>query len=256
VSVSLDRDGVVARLRIAKPQTRNAMSAQMWCDFTACIAAVASDPSLRALVICGGPEAFVSGADIADFRAFSAAPDALVYEGVVETALGALEALDIATIAAIAGACTGGGAILACTCDVRIGAANVRVGVPIAKNVGNLTTAANFARVAEVVGRARLVRWLLTAELSDATQALAQGFLSEISDSFESLERRASEVAARIAANAPLTIASAKELVRRARSQGRHVADSDLLARCYGSDDFHEGVTAFIEKRPARFVGR
>lgn len=93
----------------------------MWCDFTACIAAVASDPSLRALVICGGPEAFVSGADIADFRAFSAAPDALVYEGVVETALGALEALDIATIAAIAGACTGGGAILACTCDVRIG---------------------------------------------------------------------------------------------------------------------------------------
>ncbi|GAC1523467.1 MAG: enoyl-CoA hydratase/isomerase family protein [Vulcanimicrobiaceae bacterium] len=256
MSVSLERRGAIGWLRIAKPQTRNAMSASMWRELGACVADVARDASLRALVVGGGADAFVSGADIGDFRTFSAAPDGLVYEHVVETALAALEALDVATIAAIAGACTGGGAILAAACDIRIGATSARVGVPIAKNVGNLTTAANVARLAEVVGEARVVRWLLTAELSSADEALAFGFFSEVLDDFDALETRAHDLADRIGRNAPLTIAGAKELVRRLRVDGRGAADSDLLARCYGSHDFHEGVSAFVEKRPARFVGR
>lgn len=256
VSVSLERRGDVAWLRIAKPQTRNAMSAQMWRDFGACVAEVARDASLRALVVCGGPDAFVSGADIADFRAFAAAPDGLVYEHVVETALVALEALDVATIAAVAGACTGGGAILAAACDIRIGAANARVGVPIAKNVGNLTTATNLARLVEVVGTPRVVRWLLTAELSTASEALSYGFFSEIAADVTAAEARAHELSARIATFAPLTLSGAKELVRRLRVDGRAASDSDLLARAYGSRDFQEGVAAFIGKRAARFEGR
>ncbi len=256
MSVGLERRGLVAWLRIDKPQTRNAMSAQMWREFTSYVAEIARDESVRALVVCGGADAFVSGADILDFCAFSAAPDGLVYEHVVETAIAALEALDIATLAAVSGACTGGGAILASACDIRIGAANARVGVPIAKNVGNLTTAANIARLADVVGTARVVRWLLTAELSTAGEALALGFFSELVDDFTTLEARASDLAERIARNAPLTIAGSKELVRRLRVDGRCAADSDLLARCYGSHDFAEGVAAFGAKRPARFVGR
>ena len=232
------------------------MSAQMWRDFAACIAEVARDESLRALVVCGIAEAFVSGADIADFRLFSAAPDGLVYEQIVETALGALEALEIATIAAVSGACTGGGAILAAACDIRIAAPSARVGVPIAKNVGNLTTAANVARLASVVGGARVVRWILVADLSTANEALGFGFFSELVTDFEALEARAHDLAEGIARNAPLTIAGAKELVRRIRADGASAADSDLLARCYGSHDFHEGVAAFVEKRAAKFTGR
>lgn len=256
VSVALERRGVVAWLRIDKPATRNAMSAQMWRDLGAAVARVARDASVRAVVVCGGSDAFASGADIADFRDFSGAPDGLVYEEIVETALAALEALDVATIAAVSGACTGGGAILAATCDIRIGAANARVGVPIAKNVGNLTTAANLARLADVLGTARVVRWLLTAELVEAHEALRLGFFSEVVADVAALEARASELAARIAGFAPLTIAGAKELVRRLRVDGRAAPDSDLLARAYGSRDFHEGVAAFVEKRAARFEGR
>ncbi len=256
MSVTLDRRGAIAWLRIAKPTTRNAMSAQMWRDFAACIAEVARDESLRALVVCGSADAFVSGADIADFRLFSAAPDGLVYEAIVETALAALEALDIATIAAVSGACTGGGAILAAACDIRIAANNARLGVPIAKNVGNLTTAANVARLASVVGSARVVRWILVAELASASEALGFGFFSELVADYDALETRARVLAEAIAHNAPLTIAGAKELVRRIRVDGTSAADSDLLARCYGSRDFHEGVAAFVEKRAAKFSGR
>jgi enoyl-CoA hydratase len=232
------------------------MSAQMWRDFACCIAEVARDASLRALVVCGVADAFVSGADIADFQAFSAAPDGLVYEQIVETALAALEALEIATIAAVSGACTGGGAILAAACDIRIGANNARVGVPIAKNVGNLTTAANVARLANIVGSARVVRWIVVAELATANEALGFEFFSELVTDYDALEARAHDLAERIAHNAPLTIAGAKELVRRIRADGASAADSDLLARCYGSRDFHEGVAAFVEKRPAKFTGR
>ncbi len=256
MSVSLERRGPIAWLRIVKPQTRNAMSTHMWRDFTACVAEVARDESLRALVVCGVAEAFVSGADIADFRLFSAAPDGLVYEAIVETALVALEALDIATIAAVSGACTGGGAILAAACDLRIAATSARVGVPIAKNVGNLTTAANVARLANVVGSARVMRWILVAELATANEALGFGFFSELVADYDALEARANDLAQRIAQNAPLTIAGAKELVRRIRVDGVHASDSDLLTRCYGSRDFHEGVAAFVEKRAAKFSGR
>ncbi len=228
----------------------------MWREFAACVAEVAGDAALRALVLCGGPEAFVSGADIADFQTFAAAPDGLVYEQVVETALAALEALDIATIAAVAGVCTGGGAILAAACDIRIGATNARVGVPIAKNVGNLTTAANLARLVEVVGTPRVVRWLMTAELSNADDALAYGFFSELAANAAATEARAGDIAQRIATFAPLTLWGAKELVRRLRVDGRAASDSDLLARAYGSRDFQEGVAAFLGKRAANFEGR
>ena len=232
------------------------MSAQMWRDFAGCIAEVARDASLRALIVCGVTDAFVSGADIADFQAFSAAPDGLVYEEIVETALAALEALDIATIAAVSGACTGGGAILAAACDIRIGTSDARVGVPIAKNVGNITSAANVLRLATVVGSARVVRWILVAELATAREAFDFGFFSELVADYDALEARALDLAERIARNAPLTISGAKELVRRIRVDGVNAADSDVLARCYGSLDFHEGVAAFVEKRQAKFSGR
>ncbi len=256
MSVRLERRDVVAWIRVDKAQTRNAMSAQMWREFTACVAEVARDAALRALVVCGRPEAFVSGADITDFQTFLAAPYGLAYEHVVETALASLEGLDIVTIAAVAGACTGGGAILAAACDIRIGAVNARVGVPIAKNVGNLTTAANLARLVDIVGTARVVRWVMTAELAPADDALAYGFFSELAADAAAAELRAGELAARIATFAPLTLSGAKELVRRLRVDGRAASDSDLLARAYGSRDFHEGVDAFVGKRLARFEGR
>jgi len=228
----------------------------MWSRLETLVAEAARDTSARALVLCGSQAAFVSGADIGDLRAMQSAADGVAYEAAVERALVAIEQLDIVTIAAVSGACTGGGAILAAACDIRIGTADSRVGVPIARTVGNITTARNVARLAGAVGRSRALAWVLTAELSDAAAAERCGFFLEVVPDFDALIARATALAASIAANAPLTLAAAKELVRRLSRVAEGVEDRDLLERCYGSDDFREGIAAFIEKRAPRFLGR
>ncbi len=256
ILIRLDRRDRVAYIFIERNVARNAMSLAMWHELRALVGEVAATNGIRALVVTGTRDAFVAGADLSDFRAFRDANDGLAYEALVEETLQAIEALPFATVAAIAGSCTGAGVIVACACDVRFGARNAKVGIPIARTVGNVTTAANLARVAAVVGSARVTAWLLGAELDDAELALASGFFYELCDTPEMLAARAAAFAERTARNAPLTIASAKELFRRARANAANVADRDLLERCYGSDDFREGVAAFLAKRPAEFTGR
>ncbi len=257
-AVRLERraDGV-AWIVIDRPAVRNAMSSAMWSRFGAHVGAVAGDESVRALVVAGVPQAFVSGADIGEIAPAAGPADGLAYEDAVEAVLRALEALTIVTIAAVSGACTGGGVVLASACDLRYGSADARVGMPIARTLGNITSASNIARVADVIGTARALEWLVTARLADSAAAERAGFFNAVLPDFDTLTAHAQSVAAGVARNAPLTVRAAKELVRRLRAAGRRdVPDRDVLELCYGSNDFREGARAFSEKRAPRFEGR
>ncbi len=240
-----------------RPQARNAMTFAMWDELGVLAQQLDADPDMRVVVFTGaGSAAFVSGTEIGEFAAFTGADDGMAYEARVERVIAALEAIRVPTIAAISGACTGGGVSIAAACDLRIGAPGVRVGVPIARTLGNCLTLANIARVADLIGLDTVKALILTGRLIGAEEALHAGFLSEIAETDEALPARAQTLAETIVELAPLTLHATKEMSRRLRAAQPSPADEDLIRACYGSADFHEGVTAFLAKRRTRWTGR
>ncbi len=239
-------------ITLNRPAARNALTFAMY----EALAAIAADPGeARALIITGmGDKAFAAGTDIGQFRAFASAGDAIAYEARLDRVLGALERCPVPTIAAIAGACTGGGAGIAAACDLRLCAANARFGFPIARTLGNCLSMANVARLSALIGPARVTEMIFTARLLSAQEALAAGLVSEVVEDHAALMIRAGALARQVAANAPLTLRATKEALRRLRDN--LPPDEDLIRLCYTSEDFREGMEAFLGKRAPVWKGR
>ena len=249
------RDGI-AYLTFNRPQARNALTFAMYEGLAEICAAANEDRSIRAMILTGaGEKAFAAGTDISQFRTFDSPEDALGYEARMDRVLGTLERCRVPTIAAIAGACTGGGAAIAACCDLRIGASNARFGFPVARTLGNCLSMSNYARLAALIGPARVKDIIFTARLIDAREAQAIGLLNEVVDDPAALMPRAEELARTIAGNAPLTLQATKEALR--RLQARMVAGEgeDLIVMCYMSRDFREGMDAFLNKRTPSWRG-
>jgi enoyl-CoA hydratase len=244
------RDGI-GHVTLNRPQARNALTFPMYER----LAEIAADPGeVRAVIITGaGDKAFAAGTDINQFRAFSGAEDAMQYEARIDRVLGAVERCPVPTIAAIAGACTGGGAAIAAACDLRIAAANARFGFPIARTLGNCLSMSNIARLSALVGPARVIEMIFTARLYTAAEALAAGLVTEVLADQPALEARAVDLATLLAGHAPLTMRATREALRRLRD---HLPpDEDLIRLCYTSQDFREGMDAFLNKRPPIWQG-
>lgn len=241
-----------------RPQARNALTFAMYERLGELAAEINGDDSIRCLVITGaGGKAFAAGTDISQFRAFETEEDALAYEGRMDRVLGALESVRVPTIAAIAGACTGGGAGIAGACDMRVATPSLRFGFPIARTLGNTLSMNNFARLTALIGMARVKELIFMARLLEAPEALAIGLVNEVVESETALESRVMEIAGKLCSHAPITLATTKEALRRIREQlVPPGGGSDLVVRAYMSDDFREGIEAFFSKRPANWKGR
>jgi len=149
------REGGIAWTTFNRPQARNAMTFAMYARLAELADEISADPAIRVWVIMGaGGKAFASGTDISQFREFRTAEDALNYEARIDKVLGALESCTKPVIAAITGACTGGGLGIAGCCDIRIADKGARFGLPIAKTLGNILNMHNFARFYALVGPA------------------------------------------------------------------------------------------------------
>ena len=249
------RDGV-AFLTFNRPEARNAFTFAMYERLAEVCAEVDADKSIRAMVLSGaGGKAFAAGTDISQFRAFSGPEDALQYEARIERVLDALEGCRVPTIAAIAGACTGGGAGIAGCCDLRIAAGNAKFGLPIARTLGNWLSMTNFARFADLIGSARLKDMIFTARLVEAEEAKSIGLVSEVVADYDAVVRRAEELARMVATHAPLTMLAAKRALKRLRPTIARGDGDDLVVMCYTSKDFREGMDAFLNKRAPVFRG-
>lgn len=240
-----------------RPQARNALTFGMYRRLAEICQDVPERDGLKAIIIRGaGEKAFAAGTDIAQFRSFSTAQDALDYEQRMDEVLGAVECCSVPTIAAIHGACTGGGAGIAAACDLRIAAADFRFGFPIARTLGNCLSVENLSRLAALIGAGRTREIIFTARLVGAEEARSIGLISEVLDDRESLMARAAELAALMSGFAPLTLQATKEGLRRLRAKQADLDDHDLVTLCYTSEDFKEGLEAFLAKRKPDWKGR
>lgn len=254
--VRYERRGAVAWVTFDRPEARNAMTWAMYDALVRVCDAVETDPEVRVLVLTGaGEKAFVAGTDIGQFRAFANAEDALAYEARVDHVITRIESLAQPTIAAVRGYAVGGGATIALACDLRICTPDARFGVPIARTLGNCLSMANYARLVDLIGPARTKELIFTARLVPATDAAAIGFVNAVVAA-EELESHVQALAEEIASRAPITIQVTKEAVRRVLAHRHPPPADDLILRAYLSEDFREGVEAFLAKRPPRWKGK
>ena len=249
--------GTTGWVTLNRPEACNALTFAMYDRLAEICANVPDDGSVKAIVVTGaGEKAFAAGTDMTQFRAFSKPQDALDYEHRMDLVFGAVEACPVPTISAIAGACTGGGAGIAAACDLRIASEDLKFGFPIARTLGNTLSIANLSRLANLIGAGRVKDVIFTARLVGAQEAAAIGLVSEILPDHAALMARAAELADQLAGHAPLTLSTTKEALRRLRVTGAEADDRDLIIKAYMSEDFREGMEAFLGKRKPAWKGR
>ena len=253
-AVHLEIQGPLATVTFDRPQERNAMTWAMYGQLGVFCEQLRQDASVRAVLFRGaGGKAFVAGTDIAQFLEFKDGDAGVAYEKRIDLCIGMLEALPMPTIALIEGWAVGGGVAIATACDFRLATPDAKLGVPIARTLGNCLSMANMARLVEAFGAQRVKRMLLLAEMITAGEALACGYLQQIVEAGD-LQAQGLALAQRLAALAPVTQSVAKEGLR--RLELHHLPDGeDLIRRAYGSRDFREGVQAFTAKRPPVWTG-
>lgn len=252
----IERDGAIATLTLNRPDKRNALTFEMYEGLGKFCREAAKDNDLRAIVVTGaGGKAFAAGTDISLFRDFDGAKDGLGYESKMDSILSDIESCPKPVIAAISGACTGGGAAIAGLCDIRIATPDMVFGFPIARTLGNCLSVASLQRMSALLGAARTKDLIFTSRLIGADEALAIGLVSEILPDINALQKRMQELAEQVCSYAPITLQVTKEMFRRIGAAYPHVEDEDLIAYCYGSNDFREGLEAFLAKRKANWTG-
>ena len=252
------RDGV-AWVVLRNPARLNALRLEMWEALPATVAALAGDAGVRVVVLRGhGTEAFASGADISEFSSRRKdAGSAAAYEATTARAFEAVLACDKPVVAMIHGVCIGGGLALAACADLRIAADDARLAVPAAR-LGLGYHFSGVERLVRIVGPSSAAELFFTARQYSAAEALTVGLVNRVFPAAD-LDAAAGRYVGAIAANAPLTLRAAKRAIAEVQRDAgaRDVAAVNrLIAACFESADYAEGVRAFLEKRPARFTGR
>src|SRR5882672_5373990 len=254
-----EKDGAIGRIIFNNPARHNAVSLDMWEGVAQIMDDFNNDNAIRVIVLSGaGGKAFVSGADISEFKEKRANEDAAAaYAKISEASRLKLQDTLKPTIAMIRGYCIGGGLATALSCDIRIAAEGSRFGVPAAR-LGLGYAYDGIKKLIDLVGPAFAREIFYTARQFSAEEALGMGLINRLvpGDELESYVKNYCDM---IAANAPLTIRAAKQTVREAlkdESKRDMALCKRLVDECFASEDYTEGRTAFTEKRRPMFKGR
>jgi enoyl-CoA hydratase/carnithine racemase len=251
------KEGAVGWLIFNNPERRNAVSVDMWEAIPEVLSQYEADPEVRVIVLAGaGDKAFVSGADISQFEKERSSADAVQrYEELAEGAAAKLASCDKPLVAMIRGYCLGGGVNIAVLCDIRVAADDARFGIPAAK-MGLGYRASSMKNLVEVVGGAYAREIMITARQFTAAEAREMGLVNKVV-SVADLEKAVKEYTDAIGGNAPLTMRTAKRIIRELGRVDYDAAKTKAWAKeCFDSEDYKEGRKAFMEKRKPVFKGR
>ena len=246
-----DIEGSIGTFTFNRPQARNALTWDMY-DALLETCELADTREVRVLVIRGAGGVFSAGTDITQFAPFQTGDDGVAYERRLDTVIDRLERVNKITLAAVDGPAVGGGCAIALACDLRICSERARFGVPVARTLGNCLSAANLARLLDIIGPARTLDVLLTARLIDADEALQLGIATRVVPSTR-FDVQVAEVVTDLTHRAPSTVSATKAMLRRLREQRRPAPADDIVAACYASAEFREGVAAFLGGRKPRW---
>lgn len=252
-AVLFAQNGPIATLTLSRPTALNALTWTMYQQMEAHLESLATDDTIRVIVICGEGKAFAAGTAIQQFQGFSD-EDGVAYEHKMEAIVERLYTIAKPTIAMIHGYAVGAGLVVASVCDLRYATPTSRFGVPVARTLGNCITLKNYRHLVHSFGAMRAKEMLFTGRLLTADDALQCGFLTAITDE-ETLLAHVTEIAQQISSLAPLTIWATKEAQRRLYAAETAIDFDDVIARVYGSADFAEGVRAYLEKHKPEWRG-
>ncbi|MBL8706189.1 MAG: enoyl-CoA hydratase/isomerase family protein [Rhodospirillales bacterium] len=255
-NVLLQRDGAIATVTLNRPDRLNALDAQTWARVAETMAQLSADESLRCIVIRGAGGNFAAGADIQSFeRERADTKQALAYATHMKAALAAVAEGTHPTVALIQGVCVGGGLELAAVCDIRVCGQSSRFGVPI-KKLGLTMSYAELIPFVDLVGPAAAKEILLEGEVFGADRAKDFGLVNRVVPDTE-VEKEAYASAKRIAEGAPLVARWHRKFIRRVLTgQPLTPAEIDEGYAATDTEDYRIGVRAFLDKKPAKFVGR
>jgi enoyl-CoA hydratase len=255
-NILIEIEGNISVLTINRPEQLNALNSATIAELGAAFKSLAADKNIKAIIITGsGTKAFVAGADIKEFYQFDVAQGKDLAAKGQQSLFNTIENLSTPVIAAVNGFALGGGLELAMSCHFRLASENAKMGLPEV-TLGVIPGYGGTQRLAHLVGKGIAMEMIMTAKMLSADEALKAGLVNHITPQEELLEA-CQKIALKIVKNSPVAIGSAIKAINAGYTDGINGFETEIeeFGKCFGTADFKEGTSAFIEKRKANFTG-
>jgi enoyl-CoA hydratase len=247
----------IATITINRPTKLNALNKATISDLSNAIKLLGESDDVRVIILTGsGEKAFVAGADISEFANYTVVEGAQLAAEGQELLFDYVQNLKKPVIAAVNGFALGGGLELAMACHFRIASDNAKMGLPEV-TLGLIPGYGGTQRLPQLVGKGRAMEMIMTAAMISAEEAKRYGLVNHVVPQ-EELLSFTNVIAQKIIKNAPFAIAKAIKAINANFEDGKNGFDTEIksFGKCFGTEDFKEGTTAFLEKRKAEFTGK